>query len=136
MVVEPGRDWKRADTMTQAIGRCVFALSCGDQQSEFVQQTIDRAGVPIVPVDDALGGVPSAQEPGFGVRVAGAELARDLDEESAVGKLNVILAAGGVKHLETLLERRTVKLLVWIGARDYAHDVVDQRAGGGDGSID
>ena len=129
MVVEAGRDWQRTDTVAQVVGRRVLALTRCDKQADLRKNPIDGARLAVIPTEDALSGVASADEPGFGVRTSRSQLARDVDEETAFSQFDVVCATRGVQHFETLLERRAVKFFVWINARDDADNLVHQWGG-------
>ena len=105
--------------------RDVRTMATRDEQVEFLEHTLDRARFTAIPRDDALRGIAPTDEMNLRSRIGAAKLARDVDEETALGDLDPVSAAGEAEHFEAVLKRGAVKFLVRIDTRHHAHGLVN-----------
>ena len=126
--VEGGRCVERVQGMAQMRGHVEFAVPRCDQKMKFLEQLLDGTERAVIPRQNALGGIASANEVDL---VAGAlELARDFDVQAPSGVLDAIESSRGGEHGRALIERRSVKCLVGQGLRKHGDHFIDHGSGG------
>ena len=78
-------------------------------------------------IDDALRRIPSTNKRNFSIRLS--QFSCDVDEQSALRSLDSILT-GEFQHLDTILNRGAVEMLVRIGTRQHENDFIDDLLSG------
>lgn len=84
--VPEGREREGVDARSEVGGRRVSAVAWGDEEFVFFELSGDGGQVAVVPIDDAFGGVASADEEDAAGAGGGAGFARHVEEEPAVGE--------------------------------------------------
>jgi len=120
------REVQALDTVAEVRRRFVAAFAVGYEEREFFEHSFDCPLLAVVPADDALRGVASADEDNLRVRLM--QLTSDLDEQAFFGDSNA--AACKTEHLHTVFQRGSVKFLVRISARHGADHLIDMLRSG------
>lgn len=142
--VENGVEREVEDAVLEVKRGLVAALAVGDEQREFPELFLDGRFAGVVPVNDALGGITSAEEKEGGAGIDFASFAGDFEEEAAFsyGDGEVRLSGGGAAdEFDALFEGDLFVVFVREAAGHDEDDLVDhlkrsageREVGAGDG---
>lgn len=114
--------------------RLVGALTGGHQQVELAQHSGKGAGLAVIPIGDALGGVAPAEKPeSHFLAVRGTAFRGDFHEQATVyggNRKGRLVRQGGKEHFDPLIKRSASVLLVGQYPWQGEHDFIDARQGG------